>query len=152
AVAFFIVSIVLFKMMPTSLIGNIDRGETLLNVELTPGVTLADTTDATQKLMKILRARPEVTQVFATVGAPSAGRGRQSGSAGEVNKSSIYIAMTPRDKRKLSQQEFERDVRPALRTVPGARVSFTRIGGITGKLRVVLTSSDPIALDRVTSQ
>lgn len=152
AVAFFAASVVLFKMMPTSLIGNIDRGETLLTVELPPGATLSDTEAAAQRLTELLRARPEVDQVFTTIGTPTAGRGRQLGSAGEINKASIYITLKPRNERKVSQQEFEQAVRPELRTIPGARLAFTRIGGITGKLKVVLTSNDSIALARVTDQ
>ncbi|MBX9694727.1 MAG: efflux RND transporter permease subunit, partial [Cyanobacteria bacterium] len=37
---------------------------------------------------------------------------------------------------------FEEDVRKELLTVPGARISFAARGGITGKLKLVLTGSD----------
>lgn len=151
-VLFFGLGIVLFRMMPTSVIGTVDRGETLLTVELSPGSTLADTRSVVDRIVKIMQARPDVKQVFATVGAPMAGRGRQGGSAGEVHKANVYIMLKPRGERKLSQQAFEQEVRPLLRTVPGARLAFTRVGGITGKLRVVLTSNDGVALGRVSDQ
>lgn len=147
-VVFFIIGIILFKMMPTSVIGTVDRGESLLTVELSPGSTLADTRAAVMRIVEIVGARPEVRKVFCTVGAPMAGRGRSSGSAGEVHKANVFIMLKPRNERKLSQQQFEQTVRPLIAKVPGARMAFTRVGGITGKLRVVLTSSDGSALIR----
>ncbi len=145
-VAFFIFSILLFRTLPTSVIGNVDRNETLLTVQLPPGAKLADTTSVTQSLYQKLRVRPEVSQVFVTIGTPTSGRMGNGGSAGEVNKANIYISLVPREKRHLSQQDFEIAMRPALNQVPGARLAFTRIGGITGKLKVVLTSDDGTVL------
>jgi hydrophobe/amphiphile efflux-1 (HAE1) family protein len=142
AVAFFVISILMFRSMPTSVIGNVDRGETLLQVELPPGSSLPQSEAVTQRLTRILLARPEVNQVFASIGSATSGRGRNQGSAGEVHKSNLYILLEPRDQRKLSQQEFERDVRPQLLVVPGARLSFNRLMGISGKLKIVLTAND----------
>lgn len=146
AIIFFGISIALFRTLPTSVIGNVDRGETVLSVQLTPGSTLADTTAAVHQLSDALRSHKEVRQVFSTVGSPSTGRGGSSGSAGEVHKASIYISLVPREKRKLSQQQFEQMVRPELNKVAGARMAFTVTSGISGKLKVVLTSPDPIGL------
>ncbi len=147
-VLFFIVGIILFKMMPTSVMGQVDRGETLLTVELSPGSTLKDCRAAVERIVSIVGTCPEVRQVFATVGAPTAGRGRSSGSAGEVHKANVFIMLKPRGERALSQQQFEMKVRPLVAKVPGARMAFTRVGGITGKLKVVLTSSDGVSLMR----
>lgn len=148
-VLFFIVGIILFRMMPTSVIGTVDRGETLLTVELSPGSTLVDTRATVERLVQVIKGFPEVRRVFCTVGAPTAGRGRSSGSAGEVHKANVFIMLKPRGERALSQQQFEQKVRPVIAKVPGARMAFTRVGGITGKLRVVLTSSDAVSLLRV---
>jgi HAE1 family hydrophobic/amphiphilic exporter-1 len=147
-IVFFILSIMLFQTLPTSVIGNVDRNETLLTVDLPPGVKISDTTATVQQLFKKLQARPEVNQVFATIGTPTSKSMGNGGSAGEVNKANIYISLLPRDKRKLSQQEFETAMRPELNEVPGARFAFTRIGGITGKLKIVLTSDDGASLAR----
>ena len=145
---FFMGSIALLKTLPTSVIGNVDRNETMLTVELPPGANLSDTGNVVQKLYEKLHLRPEVNQVFATIGAPTTGKMNSGSSAGEVNKATIYISLLPREKRKLSQEKFETDVRAELNKVPGARLAFTRIGGITGKLKVVLTSDDGITLGR----
>jgi HAE1 family hydrophobic/amphiphilic exporter-1 len=147
-IAFFVASIMLFRTLPTSVIGNVDRNETMLTVELPPGANLSDTTNAVQKLMQKLQARPEVNQVFATIGAPTTGKMNSGSSAGEVNKATMYVSLLPREKRKLSQEKFESTMRPILNEVPGVRLAFTRIGGITGKLKVVLTSEDGAVLSR----
>jgi hydrophobe/amphiphile efflux-1 (HAE1) family protein len=147
-IAFFIASIMLFRTLPTSVIGNVDRNETMLTVELPAGTTLNDTTNTVQQLIRKLQARSEVTQVFATIGAPTTGKMNSGSSAGEVNKATVYISLLPREKRKLSQQQLESEIRPELNQVPGARLAFTRIGGITGKLKVVLTSEDGAILTR----
>lgn len=151
-VLFFVVSIMLFRSMPTSVMNNVDRGECMLTVELPPGTTLNDTTDVAERLTQILRKRPEVSMVFAQVGAATAGRGRQGGSLGDVNKGTLYITLKPRAQRKLSQQEFEQSVRKEVQVVPGARLSFGTTQGISGKLKVLLTSDDSVALDRTASQ
>jgi hydrophobic/amphiphilic exporter-1 (mainly G- bacteria), HAE1 family len=147
-VAFFVASILLFRTLPTSVIGNVDRNETLLTVELPPGAKLEDTLTAVQGLYKKLSARPEVNQVFATIGTASSRKMNSGGAAGEVRKANMYISLLPREKRQLSQEKFEIAVRPELNKIPGVRLAFTRIGGITGKLRVVLTSDDGVTLNR----
>jgi len=146
-VAFFIGSIALFRTLPTSVIGNVDRNETLLTVELPPGAKLEDTTLVVQKLFDKLHNRCEVNQVFVTIGTPTSGRMGNGASAGEVNKANVYISLVPREQRNLSQEQFETMMRPQLNKVPGARLAFTRIGGITGKLKVVLTSDDGVVLN-----
>jgi hydrophobe/amphiphile efflux-1 (HAE1) family protein len=152
AIVFFAASLALFRTLPTSVIGNVDRNETMLTVELPPGAQLQDTMRTVLRLYQKLHSRSEVTQVFATIGTPTTGKMNSGGSAGEVNKATLYISLLPREKRKLSQEKFETDVRAELNTVPGARLAFTRIGGITGKLRVVLTSDDDVVLTRASDK
>ena len=148
AVAFFIASLGLFRMMPTSVMGNIDRGESILSVELPPGSTLAQTKRTFDDLSSIIVKRPEVKSTLCQIGSASTGRfGRPSG-AGEVSKGTIFITLKPKGERRFSQQEFEDDIRPALNTVPGARLKFTVTGGITGKLKIILASDDGEALTK----
>jgi hydrophobic/amphiphilic exporter-1 (mainly G- bacteria), HAE1 family len=147
-IVFFVASILLMRTLPTSVIGNVDRNETVLTVELPPGANLEDTTKTVLRLYEKLKVRAEVNQVFVTIGAPTTGKMNSGSSAGEVNKANIYISLVPREKRKVSQQQFEIAMRPDLNKVPGARLAFTHVGGITGKLRVVFTSDDGVLLAR----
>lgn len=145
---FFVFSLGLFGMMPTNLFPQADRAETVLTLELPPGATLAQATEVSRQATEILRKRPEVLTVFASVGTPSSGRGRGGGGSAGVNKSSLYIVLKPRNERKLSQKEFEDDIRPAIKELPGVRSSFGMSGGgPSGKLNLILASDNPAALD-----
>lgn len=146
AVVFFASSLFLFSRIPTSLVPSVDRGETIVSVELPPGATLADTQAAVEQVGQRSIGRPEVDKVFATIGTPTTNAGPGGSSAGAVNKASVYLVLKPRDQRKLSQQQFEDALRPALRTIPGVRTSYSSAGGLSGKLKVLLASDDPIAL------
>jgi hydrophobic/amphiphilic exporter-1 (mainly G- bacteria), HAE1 family len=147
ALVFFGGSLVMFKMLPTSLIGNVDRGETALTVELPPGAELGETEAVARQLTTILKKHREVQSVFASVGSPSSGR-RGATTAGEVHKASLYITLVPRTERSISQVDFEQKLRPELAVVPGARVSFTNVMGISGKLKLLLIGDDSQELER----
>ncbi len=146
AIGFFVGSLMLLPLLPTSLIGATDRGEAILSVELPPGSTIEDSNRATQQISRIVRARPEVAKIFVSVGTPS-GRGGSGG--GEVNKASVYIILVPKEDRKLSQQEFEAAIRGPLQQVPGVRISSSGSGVSGGKpLQLVLTGDDSVSLNR----
>ncbi|MGD9682646.1 MAG: efflux RND transporter permease subunit [Candidatus Obscuribacterales bacterium] len=150
---FFALSIVLFKMMPTSVIGSIDRGESMINVELPPGTTLKVTEEKIRNLTDILKKEPEVKNVFAQVGTPTEGGGRgRTGSAGAVNSGTLFVTLVDRSKRHRSQQQFEDEIRDKLNSVPGPRLSFQARGGITGKLKLVLVGDDSHVLREFTDK
>lgn len=145
-VVFFGLSIVLFKMMPTSVIGSVDRGESIITVEMPPGTKLADTRQAVVSMTNVLLAQPDVSSVFSQIGSGTAANRRSAAVAGEVHKGTLYVRLKPREKRKLSQQEFEETIRTKLTAVPGPRFSFEARGGITGKLKLILVGNDTAAL------
>ena len=148
AVAFFVASLSLFSQMPTSLVSSVDRGESMLSVELPPGATLADTEKAVLEITDITKRHEEVSKIFATLGTPSSGSGMRNSTAGGVNKATVYIMLKPREERKLSQQQFEQELRPELANVPGVRLGFGAAQGLSGKLRILLASEDASALQR----
>ncbi len=149
SIVLFVVSIALFKSMPTSLISNVDRGECLINVELPPGAVLSDTERACNQLTKIVSSHKEAKAVVAFIGTPTASRRSSAGNQGEVNRASIYITMVPKEHRKISQQAFEEKLRQEIKVVPGVRLTFSRSSGMTGKpVRIALTSNDPSDLEK----
>jgi HAE1 family hydrophobic/amphiphilic exporter-1 len=139
-IIFFAASIALFQALPTSLVSRIDRGSSTIVVELPPGSTIADTTGVVLRVWKIIKARPEVELVFATMG-----------KEGEVNQGRLQIVLKPREQRKLSQDEFEATMRPYLHTIPGARISFEGGWG-SGNVRILLTSYDADSLVKAAQQ
>jgi hydrophobe/amphiphile efflux-1 (HAE1) family protein len=139
-IIFFAASVALFKMLPTSLVSRIDRGESTITVELPPGSQLKDTLVVVQRLTDIVRKQPEVVTIFSTIG-----------KEGEVNQGRIQIILKPKGERKLSQDEFEDALRPQLASVPGARVTFNGGWG-SGSVQVLLTSYDTSALEQTAQQ
>ena len=125
AASIFIVSLGMLASLPTSLVNSADRGESLVSVELPPGATLQSTSDASLRITNLLLAHNEVAHVFASVGTPATTGTRSSGSAGTVNKSSLYIILKDRSHRKISQQQFEDMVRPEITSIPGIRASIS---------------------------
>ncbi|MBX9938025.1 MAG: efflux RND transporter permease subunit [Candidatus Obscuribacterales bacterium] len=153
SVILFAASIALFKAMPTSLMANVDRGEVLLNVELPPGTELGETEKVVRKVTEIIKPQPEVVDVVGFVGTPTSSKRNSAGNQGDVTRATVYISLKPRHERKRTQQQFEEAVRPLLNAVSGARLSFSRSSGLSGKpLRLVLTSADSELLERTAEE
>jgi hydrophobe/amphiphile efflux-1 (HAE1) family protein len=143
ALGIFILSLFPILLLHTSLIGDVDRGKVLLEVDLQPGSTIRDTRKVTDRLTGIIKARSEVDTVFAMIGG--AGTTGKSG----VNAARLYISLKPRAERRLSQKQFEDSIRPELLKVPGARLGFSRAAGMPGKpLRLLLTGNDSEVLSK----
>lgn len=146
ALGFFVASCFLFTKMPTSLVSSVDRGESILQVELPPGATLSDTEAAIRKVTDVVTTRAEVERVFATVGTPTTGSGKSGNTAGGINRGTVYTVLKPKGERSISQQKFEAEIRPELQKVPGTRISVGAMGGLSGKLKILLVSEDSAAL------
>jgi HAE1 family hydrophobic/amphiphilic exporter-1 len=143
---FFIGSIALLAIIPKDTIPTGDQGQSNLSVSLPPGATLTDTDAVVQKLATILRKRPEVDHVYASIGSATSFGLSGGGSSGEVRTANLTIKLVPKDQRSISQQKFETLMGPELRTVPGARVQFGFQGGGGGLYGVTLASDNPVAL------
>ncbi|MBZ0189105.1 MAG: efflux RND transporter permease subunit, partial [Candidatus Obscuribacterales bacterium] len=131
----------------------VDRGESIINVELPPGTPLSVTREKIGSITSILKKFPEVKSVFAQVGTATEGGGRgRTGSAGAVNSGMLYVTLVDRGERSKSQAQLEDDFREKLNSVPGPRISFMARGGITGKLKLVLIGEDSHQLREFTNQ
>ncbi|MGI4880199.1 MAG: efflux RND transporter permease subunit, partial [Janthinobacterium lividum] len=133
-VAAFALTVVLFMSIPTAFQPPVDNGNSTVSIELTPGSTLEDTARVSAMAAAELRRRPEVEQIFETVGDND-----------DVRLATINLNLVPRDKRKLSTVEFERDMAPLLRKLPDARVNFqSQEGGVGGHdITLMLVGDDP---------
>jgi len=95
--AFFALSIVAFGMLPTTFVPQDNGTSSTLNIELPPGVNLAETAAVSAQATAILRRQPEVTDVVESIG--------EDGSvSSEVRNAVLYISLVPREKRKLTQR------------------------------------------------
>jgi len=135
----FIGSIALAPLVPTGFIPVEDRSQTMLKIELPPGATLDDTDRAARAATELLRARPEVVNVVAAIGAPSAIGMGVSGQA-DVRKATLTVNLKPKAERTLSQRQFELALSEPLALIPGIRFSFAKIDG--GKDVTIILAGD----------
>lgn len=142
ALIFFIFGLSLFPLMPQSLVNQVDRGELTLTIELEPGATLDETTDAARRASEILQETPGVTAVFSSIGTPTTGGPGAENSSGAVNKATLFGVLAPRGDRDYSQQELEEMMRDKVKVYPGARTRFGSTEGLSGALTILLASND----------
>ncbi len=143
--AFFIGSIMLVGLLPTGFVPPADRGQTMVNLELPPGSTLAETRAIAERArLAIMEVKP-VTNVFSSIGGGSSGDAFAPGAAAEARRAVLTITTKHRNDRKESMPEIDDMIREKLASLPGAR--FTVGPPDTGvKMQLVLRSEDPVAL------
>ncbi|MCE6980701.1 efflux RND transporter permease subunit [Pseudomonas frederiksbergensis] len=146
---FFIGSLALIPLLPTSFLPAQDTARSKVLLELPPGTTLEQTTAITLQASESLRALDEVKHVFASVGTPSSSGSGPSDITGNGD-AILTVDLVPRNERDLKQVEVEAKMRQVLRTLPGVRVN---VGGDGSgeKLNIVLASDDGDLLERTAS-
>ncbi len=107
AIGIFILSVALVPLIPTGFFPDSDQGQSILQVELPPGATLADNDAATSRISDILRARPEVAHVLVSMG----GRG-------DVRKSNMFPASASASRAPASATRMSRSSSPATMARP----------------------------------
>ena len=136
-VAAFGLTIAIFMSIPTAFQPPVDSGNSTVSIELAPGSRLEDTARVSAMAAAELRKRPEVQQIFESIG-----------EGDDPRTATINVNLVDRAKRKLSTVEFERDMAPTLRKLPDARVNFqSQEGGVGGHdISLMLVGDDPVLL------
>ena len=145
ATGFFGLSLALVPLIPSDFVPAADRGRSALALELAPGATLTETDAAVRQATAILKRRPEVVSVFASLGTANMVGGPGMGSTtmqGDPRNANLIVTLAPRGERRLSQQGFEAAVRPALEAIPGARIRFGADGMSGAKASITLVGED----------
>ncbi|WPB86998.1 efflux RND transporter permease subunit [Sediminicoccus rosea] len=149
-VGFFALSIALVPYIPQDFVPGADRGRSSIAIELAPGASLADTEQVVQQATRILKARPEVVSVFASMGTSNTGVGGpglgNTTRAGDPRTANLTVTLVPRSERSVTQNQFEAAVRPLLDVIPGARVRFGADGQSGSRLQITLVGADGAAL------
>jgi multidrug efflux pump subunit AcrB len=147
ATLFFLLSISLVHFMSTGLVPPGNYGFTVVQLELVPGSTLAETRGVAETVRKRLDQFPDVTRVYTTIGS-SVSNGFGPGAAGTVRKATLTVQLQPRGKQKRTQAEFEKVASESLQDLPGVRVAFG-VGGFGEKVQIGLAGDDPNQLATV---
>jgi multidrug efflux pump subunit AcrB len=142
ATVFFIGSLALVPLIPTTFIPFTDIGRSNLQLELPPGTRLDETTRVAEQARAKLRTIPELKQVYATVGSVlDVGDPNKTG-VGEPRKATLVLDWGKANDRDRDQKQLEREARARLADLPGVRLSY--ISNEPGEnLMLVLAGDDP---------
>ena len=122
-----------------------DPGFFYLNVEGPPGASRADMELAGARVTRLLRAEPEVQDVFVQIGSGGASSGFGGPSGGGLGGGNVTVVLRPH--RTHTTDGFKRMIRPKLRTLPDVRM--TTLGSFgAADVEIVLSSEDPALLTR----
>ncbi|MGH7496643.1 MAG: efflux RND transporter permease subunit [bacterium] len=114
AIALFMVvlSVVIFKLLPSELVPTEDRG-TAFGIVIAPeGATLEYTDRYMRQVEEIMLRRPETDGVFTATGVGFGGPGR-------VTNGFVFMGLKPEDQREKSQQQIVQELFPQLFSIPG---------------------------------
>jgi multidrug efflux pump subunit AcrB len=143
ATAFLVGSLMLVPLLPTGFLPPDDLSQTQVSISLPPGSTFEQTFAAAEHARALVQKNPNVKLVYTAIGGGSAGGDPFAPQgAAEVRTATLTINMTPRQQRKgLSKQAIEAELRAALEQLPGARVKVG-FGGSSEKYILVLAGED----------
>ncbi|NHZ39043.1 efflux RND transporter permease subunit [Massilia aquatica] len=148
---FFVGSIMLVPLLPTGFVPAADRGQTMINVELPPGSTLAETRAVAERARLAAMEVPGIQGIFSSIGGGSSGDAFAPGASAEARRAVLTLTTLHRNDRKESMDQLERQIRAKLDQIPGAR--FNVGPADTGvKMQLVLRSEDPVALTAAAQQ
>ncbi|HET7433451.1 MAG TPA: efflux RND transporter permease subunit, partial [Thermoanaerobaculia bacterium] len=134
------VTMVLALMMPAmGLVGQAffpvqDVSEFNLNVDTPPGSSLAYTRLKAEEAAAIARSKEGVAYTYTTIG----------GESGAVDDANVYVRLKPRKDRDLHQTVIERNVRAAVQSIGGARITIggSNMGGGQAQIQMQLKGPD----------
>ena len=81
-----------------------------------------------QQTTSLLQQQPVVDNVLGVAGGE------------KINEATLYVNLTPREEREISQKQFEQQMRSGFQEIPGARIGFQAQGaaGADKDLQIVL--------------
>ncbi len=143
--AIFFLSLLLIPIIPKGVQPEGNPNFYYVDIEGPPGATPAAMESIVKAVTAVIKQRPETEHVFATVGSTSTSSFFGGGSS-EVNQGTITAVI--KGKRKLSVAQIRDQLRPALSTIPDARVTFDSGGFGSGGVQMTLTSENGPLLEK----
>ncbi|NBA87832.1 MMPL family transporter [Emticicia sp. CRIBPO] len=105
-------------------IGNADRGELSIQLDLAPETPLVQTNQLVARVESILLSKPEVVNVFSNVGTQASMVGGSSNS----NLADITVTLVDKHDRPFSTDEFGQMMRDTISKIPGLIINVQPIG------------------------
>lgn len=143
--AFLLVSVAMLGLLSTTFMGAEDLDQISVSVEAPPGSSIDHTARLAEQARQIIARHAEVLSVHTAIGAETSGGMGSSGSAGEVRRATLTVALAAAGDCDRSQQEIEVSLREQFQEIAGARLSVGG-GGSGEKVSVVLAGDDQNSL------
>ena len=128
-----------------------DASQVILQVELPKDATLKETNLKILEIEKLLYKKPEVKNVFTTIGSTSNGI---FGSEGGAYKAEISVKLVDKEFRDVSSLVFGARIQNELRSqIAGVKIQTARVNTFTGgtdeaPIWIIVQSNDPDSLNR----
>lgn len=151
AAAVFVGGLGLATLLPTTFMPVDDDPQTEVTLTLPPGSGLADTVAMAEQARLNLAQNPHVRLVYTAIGGGSRGGGgpgdAAAASASNVGMAVLTVTLPPREERRgVTRQDIEVQLRAALAVLPGVRVAVG-MGGSSNYV-LALAGDDSRALER----
>ena len=132
-VAAFVATIWSFATLPMTFQPPLNLDFSQVQIEMAPGSTLERTRVVTDKVVRLLRSKPEVENAFA-----------------DINPTAAEIFVTLKPDRQRTSVEFERAYAADLQSIADARINFqSQSGNNSGRdLNITLVGDDPARIDQ----
>ncbi|RJF65218.1 efflux RND transporter permease subunit [Rhodopseudomonas palustris] len=140
----FVASIWSIVLLPQGFLPAQDTARSVMAMELPPGTQIGATEKTTERIVTMLRQRPEVRSVFVD-------GGRVPPGIQEVRRASLIINYTPKGDRKLTQRELELAISKDLDQVPDIRYWFLDENGLRA-IALVVTGADSNIVNNVAQE
>ncbi|HYK19750.1 MAG TPA: efflux RND transporter permease subunit, partial [Pyrinomonadaceae bacterium] len=140
SVVLFVVTVVLFYVIPKGFIPNDDTSQIVGYTEAAEGISFSQMQRHQEEIVDIIRKNPNVAGVLSTVG--------QSDVSAASNTGNILILLKPFNQRKADVDTVIEQLRPQLNQTPGIRIylqnpPLVQVGGQVTKSPYQLTLQGP---------
>ncbi|MGP9813595.1 efflux RND transporter permease subunit [Rhodopseudomonas sp. NSM] len=140
----FAASIWSIVLLPQGFLPAQDTARSVMAMELPPGTQIRTTEKTTERIVTLLRQRPEVRSVFVD-------GGRVPPGIQEVRRASLIINYTPKGDRKITQRELELAISKDLDQIPDIRYWFLDENGLRA-ISLVVTGADSNIVNNVAQE
>ncbi|WP_337187536.1 efflux RND transporter permease subunit [Phenylobacterium sp.] len=148
--AAFLASTTLVFFLPSGFQPPGDPDYLFVSVQGPPGATAKDMEEVVQRVTRVVKTHPAVDDVFAEVGSSGPANPFAGGGGGsDLRSASLNVLLDPA--RRMHGDDIRAALRPKLREIPDARVSFLDFQGSAG-YQQILTSEDPDQLLAVATE
>ena len=144
ALLFFVGSLAIVPLIPSTFLPPSDLAQSNLTIELPPGSTLAQTRARAEEVRLKLKSIPELRNVYSTIGGALDLGDPGKMEAAEVRKAVLILKWGSGQQRNRDQKQLERETRRLLDDVTGVRLSF--LSSEPGELMQIVLAGDDARL------